>query len=62
MREHHFDLSSIELTADSLAAYDCVLLATDHDKFDYAMIQAHARLLIDSRGKYLAPQAHIIKA
>ena len=62
MREHHFDLSSIELTADSLAAYDCVLLATDHAKFDYAMIQAHARLLIDSRGKYLAPQAHIIKA
>ncbi|TCP09102.1 UDP-N-acetyl-D-glucosamine dehydrogenase [Crenobacter luteus] len=62
MREHHFDLSSVALTADSIASYDCVLLATDHDKFDYAQIQAHAQLIVDSRGKYLEPAAHIVKA
>lgn len=62
MREHHFELSSEPLTAESLAGFDAVVLATDHDKFDYALIQTHARLLIDSRGKYRAPQANVIKA
>lgn len=62
MREHHFELSSEPLTAENLASFDAVVLATDHDRFDYALIQSHARLLIDSRGKYRAPQANVIKA
>lgn len=62
MREHHFELSSEPLTAENLASFDAVVLATDHDRFDYALIQGHARLLIDSRGKYRAPQANVIKA
>lgn len=62
MREHHFDLRSEPLTAENLASFDAVLLATDHDKFDYALIEAKARLIVDSRGKYRSPAAHIIKA
>ncbi len=62
MREHHFKLSSEALTAENLASFDAVVLATDHDKFDYALIQANARLLVDSRGKYRVPQANIVKA
>lgn len=62
MREHHFDLCSEALTAENLASFDAVVLATDHDRFDYALIQSAARLIVDSRGKYRAPAAHIIKA
>lgn len=62
MREHHFDLSSEPLTADNLASFDAVVLATDHDKFDYVLIESASRLLVDSRGKYRAPAANIIKA
>ncbi|WP_373877839.1 UDP-N-acetyl-D-glucosamine 6-dehydrogenase [Pseudomonas turukhanskensis] len=62
MREHHFDLSSEVLSAENLAKFDAVILATDHDKFDYELIRKHARLIIDSRGKYRAPETHIIKA
>nr|WP_288499273.1 UDP-N-acetyl-D-glucosamine 6-dehydrogenase [uncultured Pseudomonas sp.] len=62
MREHHFDLSSEALTAENLASFDAVILATDHDKFDYELIRQHARLIVDSRGKYRTPSAHIIKA
>jgi UDP-N-acetyl-D-glucosamine dehydrogenase len=62
MREHHFDLQSVPLSTDSVAGYDCVLLATDHDKFDYALIQTHAQLIVDSRGKYLEPAANLVKA
>ncbi|WJM96290.1 UDP-N-acetyl-D-glucosamine 6-dehydrogenase [Pseudomonas defluvii] len=62
MREHNFDLSSESLTAENLASFDAVVLATDHDKFDYALIKSQAKLIVDSRGKYRAPAEHIIKA
>lgn len=62
MREHRFDLASVPLTARSLSEYDCVLLATDHDKFDYDMIKQNAGLIVDSRGHYLEPSQHIVKA
>lgn len=62
MREHHFDLSSEPLNAENLASFDAVVLATDHDRFDYDLIKQHAKLIIDSRGKYREPAAHIIKA
>lgn len=62
MREHHFDLKSVPLSADMLKTYDCVLLATDHDDFDYPMIQQCAALIVDSRGKYLDPLPNVVKA
>jgi UDP-N-acetyl-D-glucosamine dehydrogenase len=62
MREHHFELSSVPLTPENFSAYDCVLLATDHDKFDYDLIEKSAKLIIDSRGRYLAQADHIIRA
>ncbi|MGR4068149.1 nucleotide sugar dehydrogenase [Halomonas sp. LR3S48] len=52
MREHHFDLESVPLSPSTLAEYDAVVLATDHDRFDYDMIRAHAHLVIDTRGIY----------
>lgn len=62
MREHRFDLSSEPLTAENLASFDAVVLATDHARFDYELIRQHAQLLVDSRGKFRLPEAHIIKA
>lgn len=62
MREHHFKLNSEALTPENLASFDAVVLATDHDKFDYELIKQHAKLIVDSRGKYRAPAPHIIKA
>jgi UDP-N-acetyl-D-glucosamine dehydrogenase len=62
MREHQFDLSSVALTSQSLASFDCVLLATDHEKFDYDLIKVSAKLIVDSRGRYLSAADHIVKA
>jgi UDP-N-acetyl-D-glucosamine dehydrogenase len=62
MREHHFDLSSVALSAESIANYDVVLLATSHTAFDYALIQQHARLIVDTRGVYLEPLSNVVKA
>lgn len=40
---------SIDLSEEALKSYDGVLLAIDHDAFDYALIADHARLVVDTR-------------
>jgi UDP-N-acetyl-D-glucosamine dehydrogenase len=62
MREHRFDLKSVALSPESIGRFDLVLLATNHDAFDYKMIQAHAKLIVDTRGVYLDPAPNIVKA
>lgn len=52
LRRCYFDLSSVELTIENLKSYDCILIATDHDAFDYEAIKAHAPLIVDTRGVY----------
>ncbi|MFA6968858.1 nucleotide sugar dehydrogenase [Bosea sp. (in: a-proteobacteria)] len=41
--------ASTPLTAESLAGFDAVLIATDHDEVDYTLIVAHAKLVVDTR-------------
>jgi len=62
MREHSFALSSVPLDPIGLGDYDCVLLATDHDAFDYAMLAEHAQLIVDTRGRYRQPLANVVRA
>ena len=50
-RNYHFDLQSVALTPESIASYDCLVLATDHDGFDYQQLVQHARLVVDTRGR-----------
>ncbi len=44
-------MQSVELTPERLARADAVIIATDHDAFDWDMVAAHARLIVDTRGK-----------
>ncbi|MEP1472127.1 MAG: nucleotide sugar dehydrogenase [Halieaceae bacterium] len=62
MRNYSFELESEPVTADNLACFDAVVLTTDHDAFDYELISEHAKLIVDSRGRYREPAANIIKA
>ncbi len=62
IRKTHFELESVVLTGAVLASYDCVLLATNHDKFDYKLIEQNAQLIVDTRGVYLKPSDKIVKA
>jgi len=50
MRHHDVpDLSSEELTPEFLASQDCLLIATDHTRFDYEAIVRHGQLIVDTR-------------
>lgn len=62
MRKYKFDLKSVNLNPSIIASYDAILLATDHDKFDYNMIQKNAKLIIDARGKYRGRHDNVVKA
>ena len=61
-RDYSFELSSETLSPENIAAFDAVVLVTDHDAFDYAAIASHAQLIVDTRGRYRAPKPNIVKA
>jgi UDP-N-acetyl-D-glucosamine dehydrogenase len=62
MREHSFELKSVAITPEMIRSYDCVVVATDHDKFEYDMILENAQLIVDTRGKYRMSSAKVVKA
>lgn len=62
MRKHDLKMESVTLTPDVVKQYDCVILSTDHDQFDYDMILKNAQLIVDSRGKYREANAKVVKA
>src|SRR5215475_7821286 len=50
MRAYDFShMRSVELTEQSLAHPDLVLIATDHSSFDYQRVVDHARIVVDTR-------------
>lgn len=62
MREHHFDLSSVALSAAALAKFDCVVIATHHKRFDYDLILKHSQVLVDTRGVFREESEKVIRS
>lgn len=62
MREHRFDLSSIEISKENLEIMDCVVISTNHDDVDYEYILENSRLIVDTRGVYRGTYSNVIKA
>ena len=55
-------VEGVKAGAALLADQDLVLLATDHDAFDYELILQNSPLIVDTRGRYLAPAENVVKA
>ena len=62
MARYNFTHESVELTAETLQSFDCVVLVTDHDDFEYPLIDQHARLLVDTRSRFRGSHRPITKA
>ena len=60
-RKYNLKLQSVPLNALNIHKADLILLATDHDDFDYTLIEKKARLIVDTRGRFKASDK-IIKA
>ena len=41
-------MESVELSAKNLNSYDLIVLATDHDSFNYQLIADNSKLIIDT--------------
>ncbi|HSI39320.1 MAG TPA: nucleotide sugar dehydrogenase [Xanthobacteraceae bacterium] len=57
--------ASVVLDAQTLAGYDAVLIATDHDQVDYSLVARHAALVVDTRNacaKAGADLARVVRA
>ena len=65
LRHYDFDMTSVEVTAEALGGYDCTVLVTDHDAYDYDFIVEHASLIVDTRNATRSVRTHrerIVKA
>lgn len=51
-RKYKFNMHSVELRKDSIRLYDLVILATDHDDYDYSFIRKNAKLILDTRNAF----------
>ena len=51
----------VNLSAEMLAEYDCVLIATNHDIVDYDLVRQHAQLIVDTRN-VIEDAEHVIRA
>lgn len=49
-RKYKFNLRSVELSPETIAAQDAVLLVADHSGVDYRTVLTNARLFVDTRG------------
>ena len=59
------EMESVELTAESLASQDCVIIATDHSSYDMEFVTKHSTLVVDTRNATKtvdAGRSKIIKA
>ena len=52
---------SIDLNSKQISKYDLVVITTDHDNINYELIQSNAKMILDTRGKYLSDDKKIIK-
>jgi UDP-N-acetyl-D-glucosamine dehydrogenase len=65
MRRYSLEMHSQPLNEKMLGTYDCVIVSTNHRAFDWEMIAANAKLIIDTRNATAAvknPKARIVKA
>ena len=51
MKRYRFDLRTREFSATTLKTFDCVVIGTDHDLFDYDLIFKESQLVVDTRGR-----------
>jgi len=62
MRRHNFNLKTRSFTAATLQEFDCVVIATDHDLFDYDLIFSNASLVVDTRGRAKQQSKRVFRA
>ena len=56
------ELESIQLTPDALKSFDCTVILTNHDRFNWNMIKEYSKIIVDARGQFKPDNKHIFQA
>ncbi len=59
-RKYDYEMDSVSL--DAISEHDLVILATDHDDYDYDMLLSEVQLIVDTRGRFSNTHKKVIKA
>jgi UDP-N-acetyl-D-glucosamine dehydrogenase len=65
MRRHDLGLSGVHLSHETLKRYDCVIIITHHDAFNWQKIADNAPLIVDTRNALAGvkrDRRHIVRA
>jgi UDP-N-acetyl-D-glucosamine dehydrogenase len=65
MRRYDLQMESVPLSKETLARYDCVLIATHHKAYDWQLVADHAKLIVDTRNalkNVKGNRSHIVAA
>ena len=60
-RKYDYILKYTSITKKTLKTFDCIVLVTDHDQYEYDLIKDNSKLIIDTRGKFY-PSDNIVRA
>ena len=56
-----FDIHAVPLTQGTAAAYDCVVIVTEHTAFDFEALAREASLVVDTRNAIKEPHSHVFR-
>jgi UDP-N-acetyl-D-glucosamine dehydrogenase len=58
---HGVDLEHVDLASVPPGAYDCIVIVTDHSRFDYQQIQRAAKVVVDTRNAIADPGSNVVR-
>lgn len=62
MRDHSLNMNSIELSQQLLVSQDAMIVATDHEAFDWDVIKDYSDLVVDTRGVFESKNDNVVRA
>ena len=64
LKYEHFNMSSIPMNESNLLEYDCVVIATNHNNYDWNWVVKHSKCILDTRNataNATGNKSHVIK-
>ena len=55
------DLTHVDVTKSATEEFDCVVVVTDHTKFDYAQLQRVGKVVVDTRNAVKSPGPKVVR-
>jgi UDP-N-acetyl-D-glucosamine dehydrogenase len=59
--QNGIDLQHVDLASAPPGAYDCIVIVTDHSRFDYEGLQRAATVVVDTRNAIANPGPKVIR-